>query len=214
MARAGGQHTILPLRACPSVLRPANVSTMARQMTNSQTALVIIDMQMLMQQRLDEGRDHVHGDAIDKITALADRFRAAGHRVVHVHHGDPDPASPMHPGSPAQKVMPGAEPLSAEAVFVKSTSSPFASTDIEKYLRDHAIETLVVTGAVAGYCVNTTVRVGSDLGFHMIVVRDAVMGFDLPDENLTAGAIFDVTMAHLGSDFAKIVDSRDVMTDP
>ncbi|MGA1803535.1 isochorismatase family protein [Rhizobium sp. HT1-10] len=177
-------------------------------------ALVIIDMQMLMQDRLDGGRDHVHGDAIVKIAALAAKFRWDGETVIHVHHGDPDPASPMHPGAPAQRVMPEIEPLADEPVFVKSTSSPFASTGIESYLRDNHIETLVVTGAVAGYCVNTTVRVGSDLGFTMIVVRDAVMGFDLPDENLSARAIFDVTMAHLKSDFAKVVDSHEMMAPP
>jgi len=41
----------------------------------------------------------------------------------------------------------------------------------------------------------------------MIVVRDAVMGFDMPDEQLSARAIFDVTIAHLKSDFAEIIDS-------
>lgn len=113
----------------------------------------------------------------------------------------------MHLGSPAQQVMPCAEALDAEPIFVKTTSSPFASTGMEKYLRDNGIGTLVVTGAVAGFCVNTTVRVGSDLGFRMIVIRDAVMGFDMPDEQLSARAIFDVTIAHLKSDFAEIIDS-------
>ncbi|HBF30821.1 isochorismatase family protein [Rhizobium sp.] len=175
-------------------------------------ALVIVDMQMYLQDRLDGGRDHVNGDAIVKIAALAAKFRKDGETVIHVHHGDPDPASPMHLGAPAQRVIRDLEPLCGEAVFVKSTSSPFASTDLENYLRDNRIETLVVTGAVAGYCVNTTVRVGSDLRFTMIVVRDAVMGFDLPDENLSARAIFDVTMAHLKSDFANVVDSPEIMT--
>lgn len=174
-------------------------------------ALVIVDMQMYSQDRLDSGRDHVHGDAVVKIAALVAKFRKDGETVIHVHHGDPDPTSPMHPGAPAQLVMPGVEPLCEEPVFVKSTSSPFASTDMENYLRDNRIDTLVVTGAVAGYCVNRTVRVGSDLGFKMIVVRDAVMGFDLPDEKLSARAIFDVTMAHPKSDFANVVDSAEIM---
>lgn len=174
-------------------------------------ALVIVDMQMYVQDRLDAGRDHVHGDAIVKIAALAAKFRKDGETVIHVHHGDPDAASPMHAGAPAQRVMPGVEPLYGEPVFVKTTSSPFASTDMENYLRDNRIETLVVTGAVAGYCVNTTVRAGSDLGFTMVVVRDAVVGFDLPDEHLSARAIFDVTMAHLKSDFASVFDSAEIM---
>ncbi|NSZ16340.1 isochorismatase family protein [Agrobacterium vitis] len=175
-------------------------------------ALVVIDMQMYAQDRLDGGRDHVNGDAAVKIAALAAKFRENGDTVIHVHHGDPNPASPMHPGAPAQRVIQGLEPLRGEPVFVKSTSSPFASTDMENYLRDNRIDTLVVTGAVAGYCVNTTVRVGSDLGFKMIVVRDAVVGFDLPDENLSARVIFDVSMAHLKSDFANVVDSAEIIT--
>ncbi len=175
-------------------------------------ALVVIDMQMYAQDRLDGGRDHVNGDAAVKIAALAAKFRKDGDTVIHVHHGDPNPASPMHPGAPAQRVIPGLEPLRGETAFVKSTSSPFASTDMENYLRDNRIDTLVVTGAVAGYCVNTTVRVGSDLGFNMIVVRDAVLGFDLPDENLSARVIFDVSMAHLKSDFANVVDSPEIIT--
>lgn len=176
-------------------------------------ALIIVDMQMYVQDRLDGGRDHVHGDANVKIAALAAKFRKSGETVIHVHHGDPDPTSPMHPGAPAQQVMPGVEPLYGEPVFIKSTSSPFASTDIENYLRNNHIENLVVTGAVAGYCVNTTVRAGSDLGFTVVVVRDAVVGFDLPDENLSARAIFDVTMAHLKSDFASVTDTAEIMAD-
>lgn len=52
-------------------------------------ALVIIDMQMLMQHRLDAGRDHVHGDAPAKIAALAAEFRRASTKG--------DPRSPQRP---------------------------------------------------------------------------------------------------------------------
>lgn len=174
-------------------------------------ALVIIDMQMLMQHRLDAGRDHVNGEAPEVVAALAAAARKTGRSVIHVRHAEPDPASPMHDGAPDQKVMPCAEAIGDEPIFVKRTSSPFASTDLEKHLRDSGIDTLIVTGAVAGFCVNTTVRVGCDLGFKMIVVRDAVLGFDMPSENLSARTIFDVTMAHLKSDFAEIVDSSSVI---
>jgi nicotinamidase-related amidase len=174
-------------------------------------ALVIIDMQMLMQHRLDNGRDHVNGEAPNIIAALAAAARKAGRRVIHVRHAEPDPSSPMHEGAPDQKVMPCAEAMGDEPIFTKSTSSPFASTELEKYLRESGISALLVTGAVAGFCVNTTVRVGCDLGFKMTIVRDAVLGFDMPSENLSARIIFDVTMAHLKSDFAELVESSAVI---
>lgn len=178
-----------------------------------QAALVIIDMQMLMQHRLDAGRDHVNSEASHAVAHLAAAARMSGRKIIHIRHAEPDPASPMHQGAPDQEVMPCGRAFEGEPIFVKSTSSPFASTELEKYLRDSRIGTLFVTGAVAGFCVNTTVRVGCDLGFKMIVVRDAVLGFDMPSENLSARTIFDVTMAHLKSDFAELVDSSSVIAE-
>lgn len=105
------------------------------------------------------------------------------------------------------------EALDGEAVFIKRTSSAFASTDLEAHLRKEGIGELVVTGAVAGFCVNSMVRAGADLGFAMTVVRDAVVGFDLPDAGLSARVIFDVTMAHLEADFARIIDASDAMAE-
>ncbi|MDE1991014.1 MAG: isochorismatase family protein [Rhizobiaceae bacterium] len=171
------------------------------------TALVIVDMQMLMQHRLEAGRDHVNGDAADKIAALAAAFRERGQAVIHIRHQDNDPASPLHPAAPGFQPMPCAEALEDEAIFLKTTSSGFASTGLEHYLQAEGITSLVVTGAVASFCISSTVRSGADLGFNMSVVRDAVIGFDLPGENLSARAIFDVTMAQLKSDFADIVES-------
>ncbi len=175
------------------------------------SALLIIDMQMLMQERLDAGREHVNGDASKNIAALANAFRAARKPVIHIRHRDEDERSAVHESAPGYKPMPCAKARDNEPVFIKNTSSAFASTELEGYLREVGITDLVVVGAVAGFCVNTTVRAGCDLGFKMSVVRDAVLGFDLPDANLSARTVFDVTMAHLAADFAEIVETRDLM---
>lgn len=107
--------------------------------------------------------------------------------------------------------MPCAEAVDGESIFFKNTSSGFASTNLEAHLRSNGITDLVVTGAVAGFCVNSTVRNGADLGFKMTVVRDAVIGFDLASAGQSARTIFDVTMAHLEADFAKVVDTSAVL---
>lgn len=78
-------------------------------------------------------------------------------------------------------------------------------------MRSAGITDLLVTGAVAGFCVNTTVLSGADLGFNVTVVHDAVIGFDLPAAGRSARVIFDVTMAHLEADFAKVVDTSTVL---
>lgn len=170
-------------------------------------ALIIIDMQMEMQRRLDSGRDCVNADAPERIAALAAAYRKRGLPVIHIRHRDDASTSPMHQDAAGYPPMPCAEALEDEAVFIKQTSSAFASTDLATHLRQHGITELVVTGAVAGFCVNSTVRHGSDLGVTMTVVKDAVLGFDLPHAGLTAQVIFDVTMAHLEADFARLVQT-------
>lgn len=170
-------------------------------------ALIIIDMQMEMQRRLNSGRDCVNRNAPKQITALAAAYRIRGLPVIHIRHRDDATASPMHQDAAGYPPMPCAEALEGEAVFIKQTSSAFASTDLAAHLHQHGITELVVTGAVAGFCVNSTVRSGADQGFTMTVVKDAILGFDLPDAGLTAQVIFDVTMAHLEADFARLVET-------
>lgn len=70
---------------------------------------------------------------------------------------------------------------------------------------------LYVVGAVAGFCVNSTVRSASDLGYRISVIGDAVIGFDLPSAGLDAQTIFDVTMGLLAADFAEVTDSAAVL---
>lgn len=175
------------------------------------TALLIVDMQMMMQHRIDEGRDHINPDAPAKIAMLAASFRKAGNPVIHVRHRDDSAGSPLQLDAAGYQPMPCAIAVDAEPVFVKTTSSVFASTNIEEWLRKERITDLFVTGAVASFCVQSAVRSGADLGFNMSVIRDAVIDFDLPAASLGAQTIFDVTIALLKADFAKIVDASSVL---
>ncbi|WP_313350996.1 isochorismatase family protein [Paracoccus sp. (in: a-proteobacteria)] len=170
-------------------------------------ALIIIDMQLEMQHRIEAGRDCVNAEAPMRIKALAEAFRQKGLPVIHIRHRDGNPQSPLNADAAGYPPMACAEAVKGKVIFVKQTSSAFASTDLVAHLRDEGITDLVVTGAVAGFCVNSTVRNGADLGFRMTVVQDAVIGFDLPSAGQSAQVIFDVTMAHLEADFARLVDA-------
>ncbi len=170
-------------------------------------ALLIIDMQMMMQERIDSGRQHVNPDFARNVAALLASFRMTGRTVVHVRHRDSDPASPLHIAAAGHLPIPAAREETGEPLFFKSGSSAFSTPELADFLRASSISHIYVVGAVAGFCVNSTVRAASDLGFKMCVVRDAVLGFDLPDAGLDARTIFDVTMALLEADFATITDT-------
>lgn len=174
-------------------------------------ALLIIDMQNEIQRRIDAGMDCVNAHAPERIIALSAFFREQGFPLIHVRHRDQNPESPFHEGAETHLPMPCAIALNEEAVFFKSTSSAFASTGLAAHLRLQGINDLLVVGAVAGFCVNTTVRDASDLGLTVTVAEDAVIGFGLVGSAHSAQAIFDVTMAHIKCDFAKVMDTDEIL---
>ena len=177
------------------------------------TALIIIDMQMEIQCRIESGMTCVNPEAPARIAELMAAFRRKGLPVLHLRHAEEDSASAFYHKAPTYQAMICGQHIENEYIFVKNTSSAFASTNLEIYLRQNEINSLVVTGAVMGFCINSTVRAGSDLGFKMTIVQDAVVGFDLPSAHLSAQAVFDVTLALLNADFAKAIDSAAMLAE-
>lgn len=107
------------------------------------TALVIIDMQMVMQERIDAGRPHVNPNAPAAVEALAKAFRQAGRPVIHIRHAEADPASPLYPDASGYPPMACAQALPGEALFVKRSSSAFATTPLAAHLRDQVCRTFM-----------------------------------------------------------------------
>jgi ureidoacrylate peracid hydrolase len=56
-------------------------------------------------------------------------------------------------------------------------SSGFANTDLDLQLKRHGIQRLIVIGLIAHTCLEATVRYGAELGYDIIVVRDATAGY-------------------------------------
>jgi nicotinamidase-related amidase len=175
------------------------------------TALVVIDMQMGMADRIAAGRLPVDAGAMDRMAALIALFRTRGLPVVHVHHDEP--GTPFARDLPSGAAMPCAAPVAGEAVLYKHRSSAFAGTGLDAHLRGLGVGRIVVIGAVAAFCVTSTVRAGSDLGFSVILPGDALLGFDLPAHDggrIDAAVVHRVTLALLGADFAQLVTADQV----
>lgn len=171
------------------------------------TALLVIDMQQGMADRMAAGREIAVPSAPANVARLLAGFRARGGTVVHVLHDDPDPASPFRKGRPAAEPMAEAVPLPGEKVFVKHGSSAFHGTGLDAWLRSEGIGEVLICGAVAAFCVTSTTRQGSDLGYDMLLAADAVMAFDIEAHDggrIGAAEVLRVTLSLLGSDFARL----------
>ena len=172
------------------------------------TALLVIDMQMHMADRTASGRPRCNPDAETHVASLLALFRVKGLPVFHVMHHDLDPTSLFQKGLHEADPMPCAVPLEGEEVFWKTGSSGFSGTGLDSALRRAGITRIVLVGAVAAYCITSTTRAGHDLGFDIILPGDALLGFDLPAHDggrIDPDTALRVTLATLGSDFAKLV---------
>lgn len=170
-------------------------------------AVLVIDMQEGMADRIRAGRLPVNPDAPDRIAALLADARGRGLPVIHVHHDDPDSASPFRKGEPGAAPMVCATPVPGEVVLWKHGSSAFAGTGLDAHLRGLGVTELVVAGAVAAFCVTSTVRMASDLGYKVLLPQDALLGFDLPAHDggrIDAATVHRVTLSILGADFARL----------
>ncbi len=95
----------------------------------------------------------------------------------------------------------------------KSGSSAFSGTGLDAHLRSRGIDRLVIVGAVAAFCVTSTTRAASDLGFANILPGDALIGFDIPaldGGRIDPDTVLRVTLSLLGMDFARVVTADQV----
>jgi nicotinamidase-related amidase len=135
-------------------------------------------------------------------------FRDRGEPVVHLQHvWDAPDATFMRPGTEGVEIHPAVAPEAGETVITKAAPNGFAATALERELRGHGVEELVVTGMMSSMCVDATVRAAVDLGFTATVVHDACAAPDLEfgGQAIPGATVHGAFMAALGDGYATLV---------
>ncbi|WP_228775659.1 cysteine hydrolase family protein [Streptomyces sp. NRRL B-1677] len=176
-------------------------------------ALVVIDVQNAWNDQ-DYFPPRNNPAAEDNMARLIDTWQAAGRPVVFVRHDSPEPDSPLRPGQQGNDLQDFVQERrgkgSGPELFVtKTVNSAFLGTpDLGRWLDEAGIRQLVVIGIMTNWCVETTARMGGNLGYDVIVPVDATYTFDAvgPDgESLTADELFRATATNLHAGrFARI----------
>ena len=178
------------------------------------TALLVIDVQMALAADDAGGAERSCRGAEDNIARLLKAFRDDGKLVAHVHHHGMDEADPFHPAANGAAVQPFAAPAEGEPVVVKTSSSGFAGTGLEAILRDAGVGRVVLCGATANHCVESTTRSAADLGFQPIYAADAVWAYGAaaPDGTAhNAETIHSVTMATHHGEIADVRRTAEIL---
>jgi len=81
------------------------------------------------------------------------------------------------------------EPRANEPVVDKHHYSAFIGTSLDDILREHAIETLIVTGVATNVCVDSTLRDGFFAGYYIVLLEDCVGSNSQAGHNGTVASV-------------------------
>jgi nicotinamidase-related amidase len=176
------------------------------------TALVIVDMQYLdahrdygmgataKQQGVTHKYDYyfrqVDDVVVPNVKRLLEACRSMGIQVIYpriaslvadcrevsLEHKRLNLMAPA--GSKESEILEEIAPQKNEIVLSKGASGVFNSTAIDQILRNLGVDTLIVTGVVTNYCVETAVRDAGDRGYNVILVSDGCAAMSVEHQRL------------------------------
>lgn len=184
-------------------------------------ALVVVDVQKGFDEADFWGARN-NPEADDNIASLIDVWQATGRPVVFVRHDSRKPGSPLRTGYEGNAFKEyverrrGKGVAGAELLVTKTVNSAFyGAPDLDAWLKGEGISQFVVAGIQTNMCVETTARMGGNLGYDVVVAYDATHTFDLEgpfgwrrsaDELAQASAV----SLH-GGGFARVVATKEVV---
>lgn len=174
-------------------------------------ALVVVDVQ----KGFDDGGfwKHPNNPALEvNVERLLAAWTEASAPIVIVRHDSVDRGSTLRPGQVGNDLIDPVAAIVPDLLVVKSVNSSFlGSPDLAVWLRASGISQIVLCGISTNTCVETTARMGQNLGFDVLVAIDATRAFALTGSDgstLTADQLTTASAVNLtASGFARVIST-------
>jgi nicotinamidase-related amidase len=160
---------------------------------DAKAALVVIDLQ---QGIVRMPVAHPIEGVIRNAVALVEAFRARKLPVVLVNVDGAPPGRAERSfkldSMPAgwTELIPELNRQPGDHLVTKQTRGAFTNTDLEKYLKANGVTQLVVVGVATSSGVESTARQAHELGFHVVLVTDAMTDSDADAHHNSVTRIF------------------------
>jgi nicotinamidase-related amidase len=135
----------------------------------TRTALLVIDVQIGLVELMPSELRRI---VLPRITALPAQARASGTPVVHSQH-DGTKGHPLETHTKGWDIHPSVKPADGEKIIREHESDSFFGPTLQQELEKGGVTRLVVAGAMTEYCVDTTCRRATSLGYDVTLASDA-----------------------------------------
>lgn len=132
-------------------------------------ALMIIDMQ----------KEYYQGGALPQmdraseyINAVMPLFEKKGLPIIWVQ--DIDQEDGVIPGTEGFDLIDSLKPKDGAIIIHKRYGNSFNKTDCDQILKEHGVDTVVLTGFCAEYCVSNTYRGAKDLDYFPVLLKNGI----------------------------------------
>jgi nicotinamidase-related amidase len=145
------------------------METVVGKAERSNNALLIIDVQVGLVKLIPA---EIRAGVISRIETLLFRARTSGTPVIYIQHDGPR-GHPLETHTKGWEIHPSIKPLDTESVVRKRESDSFFETTLQQELEKRGITRLIIGGGMTEYCVDTTCRRATSLGYDVMLARDA-----------------------------------------
>jgi nicotinamidase-related amidase len=138
-------------------------------MENRSSALLIIDVQIGL---LELMPPEVQSSVLSKIKTLLTKARASGIAVIFIQHDGPK-GHPLETHTKGWEIHHSLNRVDGEPIVRKRESDSFFETELQGELGKRGVTSLIVAGGMTEYCVDTTCRRATSLGYDVTLAGDA-----------------------------------------
>ncbi|HEY9628309.1 MAG TPA: cysteine hydrolase family protein [Coleofasciculaceae cyanobacterium] len=132
--------------------------------------------------------------------------------IIVVQHTESDPASPIfNKSTPAWSLHPEIAKQPHTLLIEKTLPGSFTGTELESWLREQAIDTIVISGYMTQMCCDTTARQAAHLGFSVEFLSDSTgtLAFENEAGSATAEELHRSTLVSQQSFFSKVMSTSE-----
>ena len=135
----------------------------------TRAGLLIVDAQVGL---VELASAEIKGSVLSRIETLLAKARASGTPVIYIQHDGPK-GHPLETDTKGWEIHPLLKPADGEPIIRKRECDSFFETTLQQELEKRRISHLIVAGGMTEYCLDTTCRRATSLGYDVTLVSDA-----------------------------------------